>query len=240
MSAWRQTRITKGDLNPIFNAVKSTQEVFNGYGAQETCDMLVEALIYPSMPTWAVCRDDEVWARFYAAVFSYQKERVRIATAVPSELPYVSGQRPFRFDKDGHGRFLVHVAAYRRTHVKVNQDTLSKMQELCLLDASAVIQNNGRAVGEFNNFIFKLSRLRSHFKVSNDSATLALTSRSSINVRAGCKRVKLPNFLVALPSGSKTLNMYTPFMAKPHPSWKTTVSSHLNKPNSCTSLINFA
>lgn len=75
--------------------------------------MLVEALIHPLMPTFTVCTDDTVWARFYATVFSYQMERVRIATAVPSELPYVSGHRPFRFDKDGHHRFLAHVSAYR-------------------------------------------------------------------------------------------------------------------------------
>ena len=121
--------------------------VFNGYGAQETCDMLVEALIHPAMPVVAVCTDDTVWARFSTAVFSYQKERVRIATA--SQLPYVSGPRSFRFDKDGHHRFLKHVSSYRRTQVKVNQDTLTKIDTLGLLNPCAVIQNDGSAVGQF-------------------------------------------------------------------------------------------
>jgi hypothetical protein len=79
-----------------------------------------------------------------------------------------------------------------------------------------------------------MSRLSSYFEVSEDSAS------SAINVRAGCKRVKLPNFLVALPSGSKTIKMYTPFTAKPHPSWKTTVSNLLNKLDLWTTLIIWA
>jgi hypothetical protein len=86
--------------------------------------MLVEALIHLAMPVFAICNDETLWARFKDAVFSYQKERVRIAMATPSELPYVSGSSPFRFDKDGHHRFLAHVSAYRRSHVMVNEDTL--------------------------------------------------------------------------------------------------------------------
>jgi hypothetical protein len=133
--------------------VKTTQEVFNGYGAQETSDMLFEALIHPAMSTFDVCRDETVWTRFKAAVFSYQKERIWIATASPSKLPYVSGPLPFRFDKDGHHRFLAHVSTYRRSHVKVTQETLSKIQALGLLNPSAVIQSNGGAKGTIHNFI---------------------------------------------------------------------------------------
>ena len=116
--------------------------------------MLVDALIYPSMPAFAVCSDDKVWARFKTAVFGYQKERVEIANT----LPYVSGPRPFRFNKDSHGRFLVHVSSYRRSHVKVNQDTLTKIQSLGLLNSGAIIQNNGIATGEFGYLTFVLSQ----------------------------------------------------------------------------------
>jgi hypothetical protein len=31
--------------------------------------MLVEALIYPTMPTASVCRDEEIWKRFKNKVF---------------------------------------------------------------------------------------------------------------------------------------------------------------------------
>ena len=118
--------------------------------------MLVEALIHPSMPAFAVCTDETVWARFSSTVFSYQKERVKIATAVPAQLPYVSGPRPFRFNKDGHHRFLKHVSSYRRTHVKVNQDTLIKIKAMGLLNPCAVIQNDGSAIGELAFLICKL------------------------------------------------------------------------------------
>jgi hypothetical protein len=48
-------------ISHLFIAVKSTQTVFNGYGAQETCNMLVEALIYPTMSTASVCSDEDIW-----------------------------------------------------------------------------------------------------------------------------------------------------------------------------------
>jgi len=134
-------------------AVKTTQTVFNGYGMQETCDMLVEALIHPSMPAFAVCSDNTVWARFSASAFSYQKERIEIMTAVPSKLTYASVSRPFRFNKDAHHHFLAHVKAYRRSHIKVTQDTLG------LLNPCAIIQNNGSAVGQFTFFHLILREL---------------------------------------------------------------------------------
>ncbi len=146
---WRNTCVAKKNNTPIFCAVKATQTVFNGYGAQETCDMLVQALIHPFMSAFAVCNDDTVWARFSASVFSYQGERIRIISAAPSKLAFVSGSRPFRFNKDAHHRFLAHVIDYRRSHVKVTQDNLTRIQALGLLNSSAIIQNNGSAVGEF-------------------------------------------------------------------------------------------
>ena len=149
LDEWRNTCVAKKDNTPIFCAVKATQMVFNGYGAQETCDMLVQALIHPFMPAFEVCSDNTVWARFSAAVFSYQEERIKIITAVPSKLAYVSGSRPFRFNKDAHHRFLAHVIAYRRSHVKVTQENLRRIQALGLLNSCAIIQNNGSAVGEF-------------------------------------------------------------------------------------------
>jgi hypothetical protein len=74
LDLWRQTCISKRNNNSIFCAVKSTQTVFNGYGRQETCDMLLKALIHPGMPAFAVCSDETVWARFKASVFSYQSQ----------------------------------------------------------------------------------------------------------------------------------------------------------------------
>jgi hypothetical protein len=116
-------------------------------------------LIHPSMPTFAVCSDETVWVRFKETVFSYQKERIRIALAVPAVLPYVSGYRPFRFDKYGHHRFLAHVSAYRRSHVKVTQETLMKIKALGLLNPLAVLDSSGRGIGEFHYLISKLECL---------------------------------------------------------------------------------
>ena len=88
-----------------------TQKVLNGYGAQEICDMLVEALVYPTMPTASLCSNEDIWTRFKNKVISYQKEHVSIALATESStmLLYVSSEQPFQFNIKGHNIFLSHV-----------------------------------------------------------------------------------------------------------------------------------
>ena len=66
-----------------------------------------------------------------------------------SSTLYASSSRPFLFKKDAHHCFLAHVIAYRRSHVKVTQDNLTRIQALGLLNPCAIIQNNGTAVGKF-------------------------------------------------------------------------------------------
>jgi len=147
LDSWRQSRINDEDDTPIFLSVKNNQNYFNGYGAQETSDMLFQALIYPAMPTFAVCQDPQVWERFKTAVFLYQDTRLGLVNSKPIILPYVSSRRPFRFNRDGHNRFLRHVSTYRRQFVNVDRDTLAKINDFNLLDFNATLQDNGYASG---------------------------------------------------------------------------------------------
>ena len=148
LEAWRLSKIAKYDVKPIFLSVKDDQKVFNGYGAQETCDMLFQALLSPCIPTSAVCEDSQLWIRFKMAVFEYQEIRLALINSTPSILPFVSGRRPFHFNKDGHNRFLTHVSTYRRKYVKVNKDQLKQINEYNLLNPNAILQDNGKAVGK--------------------------------------------------------------------------------------------
>jgi hypothetical protein len=145
LDRWRLSKIKDRDYTPIFFSVKSNQAVFNGYGAQETCDMLFQAMLSPCMPTWAVCEDPSTWERFKTTIFEYQDTRLALVNSQPSILPYVSGRRPFHFNKDGHNRFLIHVSTYRRQFVRVHKDELAKINEFNLLNPSATLQNDGRA-----------------------------------------------------------------------------------------------
>ena len=84
LNLWQKVSIVKNDQTPIFIAVKSTQMVFNGYGAQETCDMLVEALVYPTMRTASLCSNEDIWTHLKNKVISYQKKHVSVALATGS------------------------------------------------------------------------------------------------------------------------------------------------------------
>jgi hypothetical protein len=147
LDCWHLSWINDEDMKPIFLSVKNDQKVFNGYGAQETSDMLFQALIHPCMPTSAVCRDPGVWDRFKTAVFDYQDIRLSLVNSKPVILPYISGRQPFRFNRDGHNKFLRHVSTYRRQFEKVDREMLAKINNFNLLDFEATLEDNGIASG---------------------------------------------------------------------------------------------
>lgn len=74
---WREKILTSQSWVPIFQIVKTTQSVFNGYGAQETSDMLFAARIHPRMPCYLVCKDDELWKSFNHQAATYSQELIR-------------------------------------------------------------------------------------------------------------------------------------------------------------------
>ncbi|KAJ6617308.1 hypothetical protein B0H10DRAFT_2218648 [Mycena sp. CBHHK59/15] len=120
LRAWRTHPDRLGDFTPIFITIKSTQTVFNGYGAQETTDLLLLALIHPQMPT--------------------------VHLVLPStHLPYVSGKSPFRMNLSGHRKYLKLVSAYRRSNVVLDKAALDEAHALGLFIPNAVIQPNGHA-----------------------------------------------------------------------------------------------
>jgi len=61
LAHWREQAIKMRNDMAIFLAIKGNQQVFNGYGVQETCDMLCGALIHPCMPVYQLCVDDVLW-----------------------------------------------------------------------------------------------------------------------------------------------------------------------------------
>lgn len=151
----RKTR----DSTPIFVAIKSNQCVFNGYGAQETSDMLFTALIHPCMPVSLVCKDDQLWARLYSRVIGYQKERVELLEPMtPAEgvrrtrgrlWHHVSSDLAFRMNADGHKRFIRGVLTYRRKAVNIDRQLMEQMMMMGLLNPNATIQDDGTAKGEW-------------------------------------------------------------------------------------------
>lgn len=143
---WRQKSISSQDDTPIFIAVKNTQKVFNGYGAQETCDMLYMAILSPCMPAYLVCRNDVLWKRFSEAVVNYQRQRLDLVSG--TDLPAISGKQVIFMNTKAHEKFIGTVSCYRKKQVKVHRDCLKLYHSLGLLDPDATIQDDGTAVGK--------------------------------------------------------------------------------------------
>lgn len=150
METWKAKIDEKTDDTPIFLAIKNNQLVFNGYGAQETCDMLVSAAIHPCMPAYLICRSAHLFGILLQAVIQYdgsRHESVDSKLSPKGRLPYISSKRPFRMNEDGHRRFLALVKCYRRKHVAVHQQELTTFHSKGLLNPDATIQDDGVAIG---------------------------------------------------------------------------------------------
>ncbi|PPQ81188.1 hypothetical protein CVT24_009465, partial [Panaeolus cyanescens] len=214
---WRLASVKTLLDKSIFLAVKNTQSVFNGYGAQETTDMLFQALIMPVMPTYAVCSYRPTWERFKKAVFEYQEERVRImeAKTVQTKLTYISGDDPFRFLTGAHQHFAGHVTVFRRAWVKVSKHQLEEAKQLGLFNWHGSMLNTGRAVVEKNQMeaynAFQARRGLPHYQrkagtAQEDRNGFVLVRNRELTVRNAWK-------------GVKTVKSYSPFCARFHASW---------------------
>ncbi|KDR73757.1 hypothetical protein GALMADRAFT_212561 [Galerina marginata CBS 339.88] len=207
LDRWRLTTIAIESSTGIFLAVKGNQKVFNGYGAQETCDMLCSVLIQPCMPAYFVCVDDALWKRFRQGVIDYQLERLRLLSTKP--FPYVSGSKPFRMNHDAHERFMKHVLCYRKQYVSVDQRILDAMHRRELLNPRAVIQSSGFAkVPDPSDFV------TTFYKDTEMPSVPPKETRYS--------RIRLQNYIIDIPRGkssNKSYHVYTPIAAVPGVEW---------------------
>ncbi|KAJ7700953.1 hypothetical protein B0H16DRAFT_1902854 [Mycena metata] len=196
LQRWRSKTIDTSNRMAIFEAVKKTQTVFNGCGAQETTDLLLLAFIHPQMPALYVCANSHIWSRLVAALIWYDKDRATLGRP-DQPMPYISGPRPIRFNPDGHTKYLSTILAYRRSHVTLSGKDLQTVHDLGLFLSDAVIEEDGRA------------------RAANSSSPSIPTQ-----LRNGRKSIRVPNFAITWHSGKTKHVTYTPFTAKPASDWQ--------------------
>ena len=149
LEVWR-SEMAK-NTKAIFLTVKETQAIFNGYGAQETSDMLFQALIHPATPTNVVCKNDSMWNDFKRAVVGYQAGQMDLIKNLSNlGMSRVSKKEPFPFSHRPHAHFLQYVSTYRRDSVKVSSEVLDEMHKRKLLSPMAQLQENGHGQGKSN------------------------------------------------------------------------------------------
>lgn len=222
LETWRLETVDAGDLTPIFEAIKTTQAVFNGCGAQEATDLLLLAFIHVQMPAVYVCVHPETWSRFLATLIEYDADRATLVRP-KKPLPYISGPRPFRFNADGHRKYLNRIYSYRRSEVILTAEDLVTSHDLGLFLSDASIDPDGRARGP--SFRFLCSRISAH-----DISTAAGSSPSSIpmTLRTGRKTLHIPNFAIKWRKGNTKYVTYSPFTARPAANWQKAVSCLFN------------
>ncbi|KAF8992974.1 hypothetical protein BDZ89DRAFT_1150802 [Hymenopellis radicata] len=200
LRAWRETIIENEDMTAVFVAVKGNQAVNNGYGAQETTDMLWMARIHSCMPIYCIATNSELWDHFVHTHREYQLGRLHMLAT--TQLANVSGDGAFRFNEDAHIRFLRTVPIYRRATVRLERDTFLSVVEQNLLNPKATLCDNGTA-----------SLIQEH---DNDTPFYqpALEPPVQIaHIRPGTQTKQVPIYRLAIPrvpGSSKKVNVSKP------------------------------
>ncbi|KAJ7185883.1 hypothetical protein C8R46DRAFT_1289221 [Mycena filopes] len=205
LASWRSEILEAQDFTPIFQAIKTTQTVFNGSGAQEATDLLLLAFVHPQMPAYYICNDLATWTRFHATVLDYDTERATLSkpkAALPTALskpknplPYISGPRPLRFDGDRHRKYLNKIYSYRRSEVVIfAQHDIDIAHDLGLFFDGASLGPDGRAQAS-SSFI------------------------ASVPTKLRYEHIDLPNFALTWYKGKTKYVTYSPFTARPGSDW---------------------
>ncbi|KAL0567247.1 fatty acid synthase alpha subunit Lsd1 [Marasmius crinis-equi] len=209
LEAFRAEIVAESNSDPIWVVMKHRQDAFNGFGAQETCDTLLTALIHPRMPAYLVCQDSVLWGRLLKAVREDHLARVSMATRREKPFPRLSSKTPFRFNDFGHKRFLQHVTCYRRDKVIFTPERLALANSLGLFDPNVVLGDDG------------VARIPLGF-TADQSVTANFAIKQS--VRPDCKSVTVPNYGFQYPkfkneSSTELVTMYSPFICQLPKSW---------------------
>lgn len=151
LDKYRCENIDQTRMIPIWLDIKERQDIFNGFGAQESCDVLFSALIHPLMPTTYICCSETLWERLRRALIEHHLLRVNRVLDPQSlsltPLPYLSGQNPFVMNTNGHKLYAAQVYCYRRSTVKLDAHQLTLAHTLGLFNPDAVLGTDGIATG---------------------------------------------------------------------------------------------
>lgn len=213
LKKWREDMVETRSSSPIFLEVKNNQLVFNGYGAQETSDMLCIAVIHPVMPAYYICKNDNLFAHFQNNVINYQQ--MRLEWCKSRYLPPVSSSHPLHFNSSAHRFFLQHIVCSRRARVSVDDKLLYQLHKRNLLNPNAVLQDSGDAIGGFSIHLYCCSILIILSVIPCDSP---LPIAAPLRLRSGCSTGRLINYEIKFPStltGLESQTAYTYICAQP-------------------------
>ncbi|KAJ3885488.1 hypothetical protein GG344DRAFT_82661 [Lentinula edodes] len=195
----------------IWTTMKERQDVFNGFGAQESCDALFLALIHPLMPVTLLCGSDLMWTRFRTTVIDqhiFRVQRVLSPEKIGAErLPYISCQSPFRMNTHGHKLYTAGIPCYRREFVKLSTEQLTLAHNIGLFNKDAVLGDDG--VARVPSIPFPPA----HVEIKD----------VPLAPRKGCHFVKVPNYIHRIEkyqnSSTSFLHVYSPFTCRLPSTW---------------------
>lgn len=203
--------------------MKEHQDIFNGFGAQESCDTLFLALIHPLMPAQFVCSSKETWTRFRSTVIEQHMFRIQRILHPDmlgvSPLAYLSKESdPFKMNKHAHEAYAATIPCYRKKTVLLSSSQLDLAHKLGLFNKDGVLGEDGIAQGQFifydNDFAeFAVVPATSFPPASSEIKDVPSTPSS------GYQSCKLPNYIHRFNIGSRFQHVYSPFFCRLPESW---------------------
>ncbi|KAJ4500573.1 hypothetical protein C8R41DRAFT_810021 [Lentinula lateritia] len=208
LEQFRREMSNSHSMSPIWSVMKERQDIFNGFGAQESCDTLFLALIHPLMPAQFVCSSKETWTRFRSTVIEQHMFRIQRILHPDmlgvSPLAYLSKESdPFKMNKHAHEAYAATIPCYRKKTVLLSSSQLDLAHKLGLFNKDGVLGEDGIAQVPATSFP----------PASSEIKDVPSTPRS------GYQSCKLPNYIHRFNIGSRFQHVYSPFFCRLPESW---------------------
>ncbi|KZP06971.1 hypothetical protein FIBSPDRAFT_902401 [Athelia psychrophila] len=206
LQKWREVMRSSTLRTPIVVEVRNNQCVFNGYGAQESADMLFQALIHP-------------------AVIQYRQDQHTLINH--PRLPLLSSAYPFIFRESAH---RYHVPVTQQTLDILHQMQLVDPDAQIQPDGTAIVNPESLSMSIITPRPLPIptrtrattTEPKSYCTRQSRTSTIPATTTTNHPPPKADAKVYLPNYKLCIPrteTGDKTMNIYTPFTAQRDTDW---------------------
>ncbi|KAI5885432.1 uncharacterized protein SCHCODRAFT_01176814 [Schizophyllum commune H4-8] len=212
---WRINSLANKKFNstPIGLVMRQSQHLFNGLGANESCDVCCLALIPPYAAVTWVLSNQAVFDRLVRTYLAFSAAIPALVaswpdTIVPVRMVDDKKHKPFAFNSHGHTKFLHTAPCYRRKAPFLKVQLVREGVRLGLYSPTATF------VAKATDEVY--AREASEGEAPYKPMAEELQANPLPQPRGKSGRTHVPNYIVVVDG----IEYHTPYIARPRPDWK--------------------
>ncbi|KAK7013556.1 hypothetical protein R3P38DRAFT_3005255 [Favolaschia claudopus] len=139
LDEWHASVLSSEQRTPILDVLNTSDSFASGLGQHMASDLLFELAVHPDMPSFDLCADAALYARFRNHLPNFMRTFVSASYLERCGLA-ANSSNPFIFNEHSHNNFIRgFVKVYRKAKVHVPANLYNSYQSQGLLDPDHII-----------------------------------------------------------------------------------------------------